>query len=254
MSKINPEKPAETIFRKWIDIDLKNARGQGPLWPPLFGQLLDGQFQTQKESKASYAGEVFIDRDLHPAKVGSKEEHQVAALYRNNCTLFLADQTEVLLLGFEWPNQGGNAEKKRRADLVGMTKQGQLVVFEAKVETGSYPLIALMEGLDYLACLLRKGNFSKIVKGFNKWKAKTERISNEFSEVVPSRDEKPILVVLAPKTYYTGTHTRSTRSQDWPLFAKLGNKFMDSVHIEFATTDFKSQHLGKAPLPKPSAD
>ena len=233
-------------FRIWLD-QLRGVRGHRPLWPVLLGAALDSEFQRQRSITECYKKEVFKNRDDHPLDEGEKEERLVAQLYRSAlCSdgcLQLGSQ-RIWLLGFQWPTQGGVREMGRRADLVGMTSDGGLVLFEAKRTDGEAPLIAIAEGLDYLACLLRTGNIEKIRSGFKKWST-TRRyaIPEGFAGVIPDETIRPILVVLAPEAYFKGRHSRSIRSKDWPLLATVGDSFIPSVRVCFATTDFRSTTL-----------
>lgn len=235
-------------FRIWLE-QLRDIRGHRPLWPVLLGAALETEFQRQKACNECYKGNVFIGRDDHPLSDGEREERLVARLYRSA----LADDgcvqlgsRRVWLLGFQWPTQGGVREKKRQADLVGMTSEGGIVLFEAKRENGDPPLIAITEGLDYLACLLRPKNFAKIQSGFQKWIESRKcryPIPAGFEGTVPDSTIRPTLVVLAPEKYFTERHARSIRSRDWPFLAAIGDSIIPSVRLSFAATDFRSPIL-----------
>lgn len=124
-------------------------------------------------------------------------------------------------------------------------------MFEAKVAKGNAPLIALAEGLDYLACLYRVGNFTMIRSGFESWIAtRNYPIPDGFTGVVPNASIRPTLVILAPEAYFTGQHARSPRSKDWPYLAAVGHLFIPSVGVKFAATDFQSTTLWVPPSPK----
>jgi len=254
MSRSSPTNKAVTSgFRDWLH-ELLEVRGSQPLWPILLGASLDGEFLRQIEIDHGYSSHVFIDRDNHPLEDGEREEKQVARLYRSanaNDGYVVLEDERIWLLGYQWPTQGGSAEKSRRADLIGMKTDGSLVVFEAKVATGNAPQIALMEGLDYLACLLRPKNFDNILTGFDAWKKKPDKkIPTGFEQIVPQRSVRPTLVVLAPEAYFTGRHSRSIRSRDWPYLSAVGGTMMKSVRLDFATTDYKSTTFGHPPIPK----
>ena len=236
-------------FRLWLE-QLRNVRGHRPLWPTLLGTALDAEFQRQRSIDESYKGDVFKNRDDHKLDEGEKEERLVAQLYRSalgaDGCLDIGSQ-RIWLLGFQWPTQGGVREVGRRADLVGMTVDGGLVVFEAKRANGDAPIIAITEGLDYLACLLRDKNFEKILTGFHAWIASRHHpVPNGFGGVVPNASVRPTLVVLAPEAYYSGRQARSVRGKDWPLLAAVGESFIPSVCVKFAATDFRTTTL---PLP-----
>ena len=253
MNRSPSAETSETGFRQWLEL-LRSVRGHRPLWPVLLGVTLDGEFRRQAGIANGYSGDVFIDRDNHPLGDGDREERQVARLYRaassvDGCVVF--GKERIWLLGYQWPTQGGSSEKGRRADLVGITADGTFVVFEAKVASGNAPLIAIMEGLDYLACLLRPKNFDKILSQFEAWKGKPGKVvPTGFGQTVPRRTQRPILVVLAPEDYFTGRHSRSIRGRDWPFLEAIGDTMMESVCLAFAATDFKSPTLWKPPIPK----
>lgn len=242
-------------FRIWLE-QLRNVRGHRPLWPTLLGAALDAEFQRQRSIDESYKGDVFKNRDDHELDEGEKEERLVAKLYRSALAadgcLDLGSQ-RIWLLGFQWPTQGGVREIGRRADLIGMTSEGGIVVFEAKKADGDAPLIAITEGLDYLACLLRDKNFGKICTGYKKWiTSRRQAIPDGFSGVVPNASIRPTLIVLAPETYYSGRHARSIRGRDWPLLAAVGESFIPSVCVRFVATDFRTTTLWLPPMPDKS--
>jgi hypothetical protein len=131
-----------------------------------------------------------------------------------------------------------------------MTTDGGLVVYEAKRAIGDAPLIALTEGLDYLACLYRTGNFEDIRTGFIQWIAtRPYAIPKGFAGVSPDPSVRPTLVILAPETYFTGRHARSIRGRDWPAWAAVGESFIPSVCVRVAATDFRSTDLWIPPVP-----
>jgi hypothetical protein len=219
----------------------------------LLGAALDSEFQRQRELDECYKGEVFKNRDDHALDDGEKEERLVARLFRSALAgdgCLKLGSLQILLLGFQWPTQGGVREKGRRADLVGMTSEGGLVVFEAKRAKGDAPLIALTEGLDYLACLYRTGNFEKICSGFSTWSvSRSYPVPDHFKDVAPDSSIRPTLVILAPEKYFTERHARSIRGKDWPELAAVGESFIPSVCVSFAATDFRSTTLWTPPLP-----
>ena len=240
-------------FRLWLE-QLRNVRGHRPLWPTPLGTALDAEFQRQRSIDESYKCDVFKNRDDHKLDEGEKEERLVAQLYRSalgaDGCLDIGSQ-RIWLLGFQWPTQGGVREVGRRADLVGMTVDGGLVVFEAKRANGDAPIIAITEGLDYLACLLRDKNFEKILTGFHAWIASRHHpVPNGFGGVVPNASVRPTLVVLAPEVYYSGRQARSVRGKDWPLLSAVGDSFIPSVCVKFAATDFRTTTLWLPPTPE----
>lgn len=232
--------------------ELREVTGKRPLWPILLGAILCEKFEHERRVEEGYSGPVFINRDAHKLTAGEREERLVANLYREaqhngGCVSF--ENEKIWLLGYQWPTQGGLREKGRRADLVGLMSDGSLCVFEAKRASGDAPMIAIVEGLDYLACLLRSKNFDKIQAGFRNWRL-NRNPPEGFEGLVPRSDKIPTLMILAPEAYFTGRTLRSTRSKGWPELAMASGSMMKSVRIRFAATDFKSTKLWAPPIPQ----
>ena len=232
-------------FRTWTE-GLREVRGDQPNWPWLLGMALDDEFRRQRESADGYAKEVFIDRDEHPHQEGATERRMVAQLYhvcsRENQGCLVIGDEPFWLLGYEWPNQGGDAEKGRRADLVGLGRDGGIVVFECKrANNNDPPLTALIEGLDYLSCLLCRSNFEKIIAGFDRWKAKPQKVvPRGFSGTTPREDARASMIVLAPETYFVDLFSRSKRGEGWKDIARVGGEFATSFKVGLAASDFTS--------------
>lgn len=236
-------------FRDLLDV-AKSVQGERPLWPSVLGSLLDSEFKSQRAIDAAYKGDIVINRFqyVRPRDVG--EVSLVAMLFESATRERGVVQVEgenVWLLGFQWPTQGGRQEVGRKADLVGITQSGSLVVFEAKATNGEPPLTAVLQGLDYLACFLRPTNFAKIQSGFQLLRSNLPyEIPVEFGATVPSCTERPKLVVLAPEEYYSGLYSRSIRGREWPWLADVGETFIPSVEVLFCHTDFKSLSIKRA--------
>jgi len=113
-------------FRDWTE-QLRRIQGDQPLWPWLLGMMLEQKFNLLSKVNETYEGDVFKDRDEHEHQEGDTERRLVASLYhhclKENHGCLEIDGEPIWLLGYEWPNQGGNAERGRRADLVGLRKQ-----------------------------------------------------------------------------------------------------------------------------------
>lgn len=238
---MNPEF-IPTSFRTWMET-LLLPRGNEPEWPLLLREMLTTEYRRQSGRCIVYAGEeVFIDRDCH-TKVPAEgtENAAVYGLYRrcheHNLGCFNIDGDVYWLLGYRWPNQG--AEAGRQADLVGLSSDGGLVVFECKLKTNNYgPLAATLEGLDYLACLTSCPNFARIVSGFHQWAAKEERtVPPLFRGIVPRPEGRHELVVLAEPAYFD-LYRRSGRGRGWEDFAKISHA--GTPPIRFAQCDFLS--------------
>jgi hypothetical protein len=234
--------PSATTFRKWMD-HLTSPRGNVPEWPWLLRELLNAEFVRQRALDISYASEVFKDRDDDdPTLATILEKRQVRDLYHHclahaDGCLTIGD-TVYWLLGYEWPNQG--RDKGRRADLVGLTREGCLIVFECKLADNSYgPFAAVLEGLDYLACLTSASNSLKILSGFTQWSTKpTKNRPSGFETTTPDFSRQPQVIVLATKGYFD-LYERSGRGGGFPEFVGLGcGNDSDPVSIRFAETDF----------------
>lgn len=232
-------------FREWTT-QLRSIKGSRPLWPALLGVILDEEFERLANVDETYASEVFKIRDDTTPVKGTTERRMVASLFhhclRENQGCLTFNSESIWLLGYEWPNQGGDKERGRRADLVGLRSDGSLVVFECKRRDNSDPpLIALIEGLDYLACLMRPQNFKKIEDGFSKWLGKPAKvIPSGFENVRPDRSCRPSLVVMAPEEYFLGRYSRSRRGEGWREIADAGTQCVQKFSLSFAACDFQS--------------
>lgn len=142
------------------------------------------------------------------------------------------------LLGYEWPNQGGDKEKGQRADLVGLNLAGGLVVFECKLENRYGPLASVLEGLDYLSCLTSGPNFAKVSEGFQRWVSRSGFVRPEiFHSVYPLRNAPHEVIVLASADYYRQYRT-SPRGAGWEKLAALPVPPSAGLSIRFAESDF----------------
>jgi hypothetical protein len=221
---------------------LISPRGAEAEWPWLLREMLTAEYLRQRALDFCYAGEVFKDRDDDdPAAAVLPEKRAVKELY-HRCRseaggVFRIGTEAFRLLGYEWPNQG--SDRGRRADLVGLNGQGGLVVFEGKLANNSYgPFAAVLEGLDYLACLTSESNFPKIRDGFARWATKQGvTVLPEFQNVAPCSTARHEVIVLAPADYY-GLYSRSVRGAGWQSFASLPESSV--LSIRFAVSDFIS--------------
>jgi len=234
-----------TTFRTWMT-QLCQPRGDQPEWPTMMVRMLEEEFVRQRAVDRRYAGQkVFIDRDDHdPLKATVPEKRAVYGLYHlcrkqaGRCLRIGEDP--FWLLGYEWPNQG--SYRKRCADLVGLTPDGGLVVFECKLDRNSYaPLAAVFEGLDYLSCLTGEHNFERLAAGFWEWHEKLteEDIPEGFRECEPDYSAQHSVVVLAPQGYYE-LYTRSQRGQGWRDLAAMRANPGPNLGIGFALSDFST--------------
>ena len=267
-----------TGFRMWFEDCLRGLRGRKVEWPQLLRYILAQKVEEVRSSGVYYKGEVFIDRDVESGKAlpvtRTSEKLQVRQLYRlvheQQGGLLHLGQEKIWLVTWEVPNQGGelsNQAKGRRVDLLGIRQDGSLVVFECKAgaNTGDTPLYALLEGLDYLGCLLADQNIKKLNKGFRIWRDKVRasdgkkfasRVPPAFRETEIRADGCHKVVVLAPAKYYQ-SHERDSRQlpQDWWFLSDRfwkGRPLEDgalSVQLDFATAEFSDPKCGLLSLP-----
>jgi hypothetical protein len=231
-------------FRAWMEF-LKKARGAEAEWPWLLRRILTDTYLREREQRGAYAGEVFKARDGDfPIRASVPEKKAVKELFHHcrqatNGVLTVGAEP-YWLLGYEWPNQGGDREKGCRADLVGLTASGGLAVFECKLKNQDGPLTSVLEGLDYLSHLTARPNFTKVEDGFRRWleRSRTGKPPG-FGEVAPKVDAPHELIVLASSDYFA-LHRRTGRSPGWELFAALPPVPSSALAMRFAVSDFAS--------------
>jgi hypothetical protein len=101
------------------------------------------------------------------------------------------------------------------------------------------PFAAVLEGLDYLACLTSAANLAKIQAGFERWLSKTTTtVPDEFQGVSPSATARHEVIVLAPGDYY-GLYSRSVRGSGWQSLASLPVS-SPVLSIRFGVSEFAS--------------
>lgn len=232
-----------SVFRQLLD-QLAATKGHTPHWPIVLRHLLAADFQEEQSRLAPYKGTVPIRREDRPCN--KPEEKDVRRLYKlcedHTGSIFTIGDEKFLLLGWQWPNQG--SEKGRRADLVGMTRAGGLVVFEAKRASNPYsPMMAMLEGLDYLAHLTLKKNFAQITEAFEKRVVSEESFPvAPFGEVRPDVSACHEVIVLAPEGYlakHSRSGKRGGRGHGWRELAGTVSHESLTLQLRFATTDFK---------------
>ena len=267
-----------TGFRTWFEDCLRGLRGRKVEWPQLLRRILAEKVEQVRCSPTSHKGAVFTDRDSLPdgdrVVPVAREKIHVRHLYRlaheQGEGLLKVGQEEVWPVSWELPSQGGQGPKKtltRRGVLLGLRRDGSLVVFECRGPGNSRdsPLSALLEGANYLGWLLTARNRKKLTEGFRRWRDKDRGGSGErfVSWVPPAFRDAYIrsgachkVVVLAPAEYYRN-HERDSRGlpQDWWF---LSDRFWDGrpadrppsrVGLDFATTDFSEPACALLALP-----
>jgi hypothetical protein len=256
---------ADSHFRECFE-HLRTLHGRRIEWPQLLRYLLEQEFIRIRRDGQPYTGPgVFLDRDekawQHKGKPRqSNEELLVYSLYRD-----VHEKREGLvdvggeatwLVTCQVPNQANH--RGRRADLLGLRANGSLVVFECKVAEGKdSPLIAVLEGFDYLAHLLLPANLEKLDRGLRNWRKKDrkgERVSvvpEAFAGVDIKANALHSVIVLAPPRYYD-KHCADAKDteQDWYMLSdRCWPKAQKPVGIDFSVSDFKSGQCSMLELP-----
>ena len=217
--------------------------------------LLEEVFLCQKAVSEAYAGRnVFRNRANHAyveSEAGSQtERRQVQSLFRmihddtqdaSTRGLLHVDDEAIWVPTFEAPNQNeqGVGQRGRRADLIGLDKEGRLFVFEAKAADNGNdtPLSAIVEGLDYLACLLRSGNLEMIEDDLDRIHSSQGYPDGFATNVDP--DQKPVVAVMAPQPYwdrFDGSGTK--RGEGWQSLMGVKSELFD---IQFLCGEFNNQ-------------
>lgn len=205
-----------TRFRSWMT-DLCQPDGDRPEWPLLLHWMLQEQFEREQAIDRTYGGErILISRVHHDYEKASGEKRATYGLYhkclREASGCLSIGGERFWLLSYEVPNQ--DHLRMQRADLLGLTKTGGLVVFECKLGPNRYaPIASLLEGLDYLASLTSKSNFSRLQAEFPLLRTSVGVVPEGFENVEPTPGACHEVIVLAPSAYY-GTYDRSRRGMN----------------------------------------
>ena len=238
---------SDTTFRTWMK-RLSNDNGERAEWALLLRWMLEAEFEVQQRIDRPYNGErILIDRTSHKFESATVREKRAIYGLFHHCQkesggCLLIDDVPVWLLTYETPNQGSS--RGRRADLVGLTKDGGLVVFEGKLGKNSYPPIsAVLEGLDYLSCLMSDSNFKKLISEFHELKKKLPAPEG-FEKTKPNRSACPMVIVLADSVYFKH-YDKSKRCPGWREMNKYGTR-ETSVSIRFATAKLDSKDSQKS--------
>lgn len=226
----------DTSFRTWMN-RLAADKGARSEWPLLLSWMLESEYERQRQIDHPYTGpRILIDRTCHDYDVKMPEKRAMYGLYHRclqetkGC-LRIGDMP-VWLLSYEMPNQADEAG--RRADLVGLTQEGGLVVFEGKLGQNSYPPIsAILEGLDYLSCLTSTRTFDRLISEFAELKPSLP-VPEGFEGVGPERSAQPTVIVLADSVYFD-FYDRSKRGPGWREMLRYCHRKMETpISIRFA--------------------
>ena len=148
------------------------------------------------------------------------EEHLAIALWNLKKCWPRLDDGRFCLLDYQFPLNARQSDKGIRGiDLLGVTKQGRLMVVELKVKQKgkingrNSPAAALMQGLRYAAIV--EANLKVIAAEVESW----------FKDVTIV-EESPIVQILAPTSWWNGwlelgASTRKVAGRWEPEFSKL---------------------------------
>ena len=230
----------DTRFRTWMT-DLCKPDGDRPEWPLLMQWMLQEQLEREQSVERTYDGaRILIPRVGHQFEAASREKPATYGLYHNclhetSGCLTIGDE-RYWLLSYEVPNQDGRV--MQRADLLGLTVSGGLVVFECKLQNNGYaPVAALLEGLDYLASLTSTPNFERLQREFPDLLESIGKIPDGFKDVRPVRDACHEVVVLAPSKYYE-KYIRSNRGTKKVGLGGLRDR-SKTLRFGFATSELE---------------
>jgi hypothetical protein len=242
------EATTDTQFRCWMDMLCTSDADcpDRPEWPVLLRKMLHEELVREQKIDRPYTGKrILIPRLDHPSwRDASGEKRATYGLY-HKCVqesngLLTIGTDHYWLLSYEVPNQGN--DRYRRADLLGLTKEGGLRVFESKLpENGTAPLAALLEGLDYLACLTGSQNFETCLRDFDELRAGSTPIPlpDGFDSVRPMQAAQHGVIVLGPGDYFR-KYSRSRRGFGWKDIAEAGRRTSYCVELSFAVSEVDS--------------
>lgn len=240
---------SDTVFRQLLE-QLRGNRGDAAHWTVILQSLFEHHLQQERKIDRVYEGQsILIDRREHGESAVSPENKLVYGLFRNlwkdetGPQLITIGQDVYFPLSCQVPNQGSH--RGRRIDLLAMTQAGSLAVFEFKVAENQSDtvLAAVLEALDYLACLLGAGNMQRISDEFGKLKHYRLGPDHSFCSVHPNEAAVPEVIVVAPKLYYEAA-SRSPRgtSGEWLRNSTAANE-SDVVRIRFAVTEVENDRF-----------
>ncbi len=262
----NNASPENSQFRSWFRNCLGSLPGRTLEWPYLFRQILAEELQNLRTSDQYYGGSVFRNRDdrVHTHRTRDSEDEEIlvyklySAVHEKHQGILTLGDMPVWLFTLQVPNQGkrlSSMTKGRRADLLGLRPDGSLVLFEVKGPRNGQdsPLYGILEGLDYLGCLLTPKNLSRLNEGLQEWimdQERNEPVTSRFSSAIPDWPKLSIdpqgnhsVIVLAPKSYFD-LHQVDTngRPQDWWLLSDRLTTVAEAdprISLDFAVIDFK---------------
>ncbi len=222
-----------------------------PEWPLQLLWMYQEILRQEQEVPRCYRGtSVLIDRTEAPpipnvdpaAPNQQKEKRATYGLYRKALEeqqgIFKIGERSYWLLSFENPSQ--DRRSKQCADLLGLSVDGGLCVFECKLAGNPYaPIAAVLEGLDYLACLTSRPNLGRIQREFQEIKSSLGEPPEGFEQVAPRVEACHEVVVLAEPAYYAKYRDldRGTGENNMATIRGVG----DTVKIGFASAELDAE-------------
>ena len=239
-----PNEENMTNFRAWM-AKLCEPAGDRPEWPLLLMWMLHEELQRSRLVDCEYAGEtILIPRLERRAEAAKKaEDRAVYGLYERSLEerdglLTIGDQC-FWLLSYQVPNQ--HHQRRSCADLLALTMQGGLRVFECKsASSRTAPVAAMLEGLDYLACLLSPRNFARVQQEFVDLRATLPAIPEGFVEIAPTASASHGVIVLAPQAYFD-MYDRSRRGSGWFEIASVSRTAVSGLEVGCAIAEIDGQ-------------
>ncbi len=203
-------------------------------------KVIDRRLEKERAVDRAYVGEkILISRKDYPYEEAiSQEKRAVRGLYHkcldesDGCLTIGNDR--YWLLSYEVPCQSD--EKGRRADLLGLSSTGGIVVFEAKLGKNSCgPVASFFEGLDYQSCLTCDSNLSRMQEEFPGLKSALGNVPPGFESVKPDVSKIGEVILFADPVYY-GLYKRSDRGSGWEDLASA-RQVNTSVRLRSAVSD-----------------
>ena len=224
MSNLSPETFDILFNKKWTTTALAKAISE------IDGGALSREYEEVKRCAPRRSDQnkcYFVGHDGNlstPDRSNREEEHLAIALWNLNKCWPRLDHGGFRILDYQFPLYAQESDRGiRGVDLLGVTKQGRLMVIELKVkpkkknERGDSPVAALMQGLRYAAIV--EANLKVIA-------AEVETCLGDRFKDVTIVEESPIVQILAPKSWWRGwlelsASTRKAAGRWEPEFSKL---------------------------------
>ena len=224
MSNLSLETFNILFNKKWTTTDLAKdiSEVDGDALSREYEELRRCAPRRLDQNKCYFVGH---DGNLTTANRSNRYEERLAiALWNLNKCWPRLDDGRFRLLDYQFPLYAQQSDKGiRGVDLLGVTKQGRLMVIELKVKPKgknngrNSPAAALMQGLRYAAIV--EANLKVIA-------AEVESCLGDRFKDVTIVEESPIVQILAPTSWWNGwlelgASTRKVAGRWEPEFSKL---------------------------------